>query len=216
MQRPGPAGTTGGSSDEDKYYFEFSSAFDVNAKVPRFTSLGEIETALRIVLYPIVIAVARADVAESVTCKTIWGAAQQFKEKNDAFVKSPYFWYFCGFYGEIVAENYMAQMAGKPFMPYMSSMGDLKSVLPVKYPVQHAKMNGATNGTATSGSEVRILDQISAGKIDPSVANFLMYTFDERLNLQFKWNAGRTSDALIIGWFNRVVEIITQVATDEA
>lgn len=197
------------------HYFEFSQAFDVSAKVPRLTSLGDIETAIRIVVYPIVIAVPRADTAENVTRETIWGAARQFKEKNDAFVKSPYFWHFCGFYGAIAAENYMAQMAGKPSIPYMSSMGDIKSVLPIKYPVRHPETNGAVNG-ATANSEVRILDQISAGKIDPSVANYLMYTFDERLNLQFKWNAGRTSDVLITGWFDRVVEIISQAAADEA
>ena len=193
------------------HYFEYSQAFDVNAKVPKFTSLGEIETAVRIVIYPVVIAVPRADTTESATHQTIWAAARQFREQNAAFVKSPYFWHFCGFYGPMAAENYMAQMAGRAFMPYMSSMGDIKSVLPIRYSVQRPKTNGAANETA-SDFEIRILDQISAGKIDPSVANYLMYTFDERLNLQFKWNAGRTSDALITGWFDRVVEIISQVA----
>lgn len=197
------------------YYFEFSSAFDVNAKAPRFTSLGEIETAVRIVVYPIFIAVPRADTEESATLQTIWAAARQFKEKNGAYVNSPYFRHFCSFYGAIAAENYMAQMLGKPFMPYMSSMGDLKSVLPITYPIQLPQTNGTMEGSA-SGAEVRILDQISGGKISPSVAGFLMYTFNEQLNLQSQWNAGRTSDALITGWFDRVVEIMSRVAVEEA
>jgi len=218
VQRPGAVRFSGGSSDEDSYYFEFSQAFDVNAKVPRLTNNGETETAIRVVIYPIVMSVPRAAVAESAGQNAIWDAARQFKERNDAFVKSPYFWHFTGFCGAIAIENYMAQMAGKPFMPYMSSMGDLRSVLPIRYPVHSHHANGTVNGVNGStrhNAEIRVLDQISAGKIDPQVANFLMYTFDERLNIQFKWNAGRTSDNLINGWFSRVVEIISQVAVDE-
>ncbi|KAH9934972.1 uncharacterized protein B0H18DRAFT_494514 [Fomitopsis serialis] len=218
VQRPGAARFSGGPSDEDSHYFEFSQAFDVNTKVPRLTNNGETETAIRIVIYPVVMSVPRAAVAESASQDAIWDAARQFKERNDAFVKSPYFWHFTGFYGAIAVENYMAQMAGKPFMPYMSSMGDLKSVLPIRYPVHHHHANGIVNGVNGStrhNAEIRVLDQISAGKIDPQVANFLMYTFDDRLNIQFKWNAGRTSDNLINSWFSRVVEIISQVAVDE-
>ena len=198
------------------YYFEFSSAFDVNAKIPHPSSLGEVETAVRIIIYPIVIAVPHADTEESATHQTIWTAARQFREKDDAYVKSPYFWHFCGFYGAIAAENYVAQMAGKPFIPYMSSMGNLKSVLPTKYPIRHLQTSGTTVDGSTSGAEIQLLDQISGGKISPSVSGFLMYTFNEQLNLQFKWNAGRTSDALITGWFDRVVEIVSRVAVDEA
>ncbi|KZT70194.1 hypothetical protein DAEQUDRAFT_689787 [Daedalea quercina L-15889] len=212
VQRPGVA-SSGGSSDEDSYYFEFSQAFDVNAKMPRLTSNGETETAIRIVIYPVTMAVPRAAAADSAGKEAIWEAARQFKERNAAFLQSPYFWHLVRFYGAIAIENYMAQMAGKPFVPYMSSMGDLKNVLPIRYPVQAPQMNGVANGTSNShNAEVRILDQISSGKIDPQVANFLMYTFDDRLNLQFKWNAGRTSDSLINGWFDRVVEIISQAA----
>jgi len=215
VQHPGAADRNGAPRDEDSYYFEFSQAIDLSAKVPRLSNNGEIETAVRMVVYPVVISVPRAAAAKLAGQDAIWNAARQFKERSDAFVQSPYFWHFNGFYGVIAFENYMAQMTGKPFVPYMSSLGDLKSILPLRYPVQLPHVNGDVDGSTSHSAEVRILDQITSGKIDPQVSSFLMYTFDESLNLQFKWNAGRVSDDLINGWFNRVVEIISQVAGDE-
>ncbi|KAH9830503.1 uncharacterized protein C8Q71DRAFT_862512 [Rhodofomes roseus] len=216
VQRPGAAHLNEGSSDEDSYYFEFSSALDTNTKIPRVTSNGEMETATRLLMYPVVISVPRAAALESAGSDAFWDAARQYKERSDTFVNSPYFWHFSRFYGAIAIENYMAQKAGRPIVPYMSSMGNLKNVLPIRYPIQKAHADGTTNGTASHSAEIRILDQILAGKVDPQVANFLLYTFDDRLNLQFKWDARHTSYGLISGWFTRIVEIISQVADEDA
>ncbi|TFY65031.1 hypothetical protein EVJ58_g2232 [Rhodofomes roseus] len=215
VQRPRAAHVNEGFSDEDSYYFECLSALDLNTKVPRVTSNGEMETATRLIMYPVVMSVPRAAALESTGSDALWDAARQYKERSDTFVNSPYFWHFCRFYGAIAIENYMAQ--GKPSIPYMSSMGNLKSVLPIRYPIKTAHIahvNGTTNGTTSHSAEIRILDQISAGKVDPRVANFLLHTFDDRLKLQLKWDARRTSDGLINGWFSRIVEIISQVADE--
>ncbi|KAH9843003.1 uncharacterized protein C8Q71DRAFT_735522 [Rhodofomes roseus] len=220
VQRPRAAHVNEGFSDEDSYYFECLSALDLNTKVPRVTSNGEMETATRLIMYPVVMSVPRAAALESTGSDALWDAARQYKKRSDTFVNSPYFWHFCRFYdARIEDENYVYRaqmMPGKPILPYMSSLGNLKSVLPVRYPIQTAHVNGNTNGTASHSAEIRILDQISSGKADPRVANFLMYTFDDRLNLQFKWDACRTSDGLIDSWFSRIVEIISQVADEGA
>ncbi|KAH9923486.1 uncharacterized protein B0H18DRAFT_1179209 [Fomitopsis serialis] len=213
LQRPGAAQVNGFSSGEDAYYFELCQALDINAKLPQVSRNGETETAVRIVTYPVLLSVPCTAAVESAGTIAIWDAARQFKERHDAYVNSPYFWHFTRFYRAIAVENYMTQRAGKTFMPYMSSMGDLKGILPTRYSVEasHAGVNEAGSHSA----EIRVLDSIAAEKVDPQVASFLLYTFDDRLNLQFKWNAGRTSDNLINGWFGRVVEIILQAAGDE-
>ncbi|KAH9829910.1 uncharacterized protein C8Q71DRAFT_394269 [Rhodofomes roseus] len=208
---PGDSSGSGGSP-EDCYYFDLCQAMDTNAKLPRLSSNGETETALRCTTYPIVLAVPRAAFASS-TSDALWDAARQYRARHEAYVDSPYLWYFAPFYGAIAAENYMAQMAGGAFIPYVSSLGDMKSVLPARYPVQpsRAAVNGTASKTQVVSAEIRVLDQIQTGKALPHSAAFLLYTFDDRLNLQFKWNAGHMSDGIMRSFFDRVVEIISQV-----
>ncbi|TFY61797.1 hypothetical protein EVJ58_g4284 [Rhodofomes roseus] len=171
-----PGGSSGsGDSLEDCYYFDLCQAMDTNAKLPRLSSNGETETALRCTTYPIVLAVPRAAFASS-TPDALWDAARQYRARHEA-------------------------------------LGDMKSVLPARYPVQpsRAAVNGTASKTQVASAEIRVLDQIQTGKALPHIAAFLLYTFDDRLNLQFKWNAGHMSDGIMRSFFDRVVEIISQV-----
>ncbi|KAH9934970.1 uncharacterized protein B0H18DRAFT_951458 [Fomitopsis serialis] len=179
VQHPGAADRNGVPRDEDSYYFEFSQAIDLSAKVPRLSNNGEMRRpfACRQIGRP----------GRDLGCRApIQGAERRLREVTLLLALQ---WFLrCDRF-----ENYMAQMTGKPFVPYMSSLGDLKSILPIRYPVQLPHVNGDVDGSTSHSAEVRILDQITSGKIDPQVSSFLMYTFDESLNLQFKWNAGRSS-----------------------
>lgn len=215
MQRTADGAISGHPSEDDPYYFEFSQALDINAKVPRLSNSGEVETAVRIITYPIVICVPRSTATEAKVKHAVWDVALQFQQRTDDFVKSPYFWHFIEFYLPMRAEVYLSHMAGKPFMPYMSSLGDVKSILPTRYPVRRAQAEGdSANGSADS-AEVVIEDAVpTIVRVDPQVTTSLLYTFHDKLQLQLRWNAGRTSDALMNDWFGRVVEIVSQASAD--
>ncbi|KAH9829912.1 uncharacterized protein C8Q71DRAFT_394321 [Rhodofomes roseus] len=206
------------SDSEDNYYFELCQAFDIHAKLTRVSSNGETETALHFIGYPVILSIPKSKVA-SYTTGALWDVARQFKARHEAYVNSPYFWNFKRFYDTLAIENYMAQMAGRAraSVPNMSSLGNLKSILPVRYPVQTSAVVSVVNGPGPEAvsAEIRVLDEISSAKVDPLTMNFAMWTFDDRLKLQFKWNSGRVSDGLINDFFNRVVGMISQVADDE-
>ena len=199
------------SVDEEFCCFDFLQAIDLAAKAAGKAE-GEMETAVRIDLYPVILRVARATIIASVNdSESIWEIARLFKERNDEFVKSPYFWHFLPMHASRVVESYKAKLAGKPYLPFMSSLGDLKTLFPARYPVQPAGQP-SNGGSGESGPEIRVTDKWTAGRVDPlSIATHL-FTFDDRLYLQCRYNVSRTSDALIVPWFDRTVEIVSRMA----
>ena len=198
---------------DDAYYFEFSQAIDLTSKVPRTSTNGEVETAIRILVYPIILPVPRATAHSADTSRAVFDVAREFKARNAEFVQ--YFWHFLDMYRPFLGQRYMSNLSGasKPLMPYMSSLGELKTLLPSRYPVTHPEHNdnGADGRTP---AEIIITDQTTAGRMDPQMVSFLLYTFDGKLHLQFKWNAGRLREASVCPWFKRTIDIISWVRTD--
>lgn len=203
------------SPTDDAYYFEFSQAIDLNSRVPYISTNGEVETAVRILDYPVIIRVPSAIAHSTNVSSSVFDVAREFKARNAEFVQSPYFWQFLDMYLPLQSQRYASNLSStsKPLMPYMSSLGDLKTLLPARYPVRFPEVNGHGAG-GHSPAEVIITDQITASRMDPQMASFLLYTFDGKLHLQFKWNAGRLSEACIDAWFERTLNIISGVSTD--
>ena len=203
---------------DDAYYFEFSQAIDLNSKVPRTSANGEVETAIRILVYPIIIRVPRATALSDDASGAVFDTAREFKARNAQFVQSPYFWRFLDLYRPLLGQRYMSNLSNnsRPLMPYMSSLGELKTLLPSRYPVAHPELNGhgANEAGGQAPAEIIITDQTTAGRMDPQMVSFLLYTFDGKLHLQFKWNAGRLSEASVDPWFKRTIDIISGVGTD--
>ncbi|EPS96165.1 hypothetical protein FOMPIDRAFT_1032543 [Fomitopsis schrenkii] len=198
---------------DDAYYFEFNQAIDLNSRVPRTSINGEVETANHILVYPIIIRVPRAAAHSENASYAVFDTAREFKARNAELVQSPYFWYFLDMYRPLLGQRYMSNLSGtsKPLMPYMSSLGELKTLLPSRYPVTHheVKGNGANGVGGRPPAEIIIKDQTTAGRMDPQMVSFLLYTFDGKLHLQFKWNAGRLREACVGEWFKRTVDIIS-------
>ncbi|TFY55544.1 hypothetical protein EVJ58_g8178 [Rhodofomes roseus] len=199
----------------DAVLFEFSQPMDLTAKLPQHpggVASGDMEATIRMELYPVIICVPHSTVADQANPTSVWEVAHQFKKQNDAFVKSPYFWNFLPMYQPLTTEAYHAKLAGQPGLPFMSSLGDLKAILPARYAVQAPS---ATSGHAgQDGAEIRITENWTAGRIDPLSLAFHLFTFDGRLYLQFRYNKNRTSDALIEAYFNRLVDIVSRSAQD--
>ncbi|KAH9916903.1 uncharacterized protein B0H18DRAFT_1036407 [Fomitopsis serialis] len=201
--------------DDDALYFDFSQPMDITAKIPQHPggiTSSDLEVAVRIELYPVMLRVPRSVATGNESQESIWEVAKQFKKQNDAFVKSPYFWHFLPMYRPMITESYNAKLAGRPAMPFMSSLGDLKTVLPARYPVQTS--NTANGHAGDTGAEIRITENWTAGRIDPFSLVYHLFTFDGRLYLQFRYNMNRTSSALIEPWFERVVAIVSRSTQD--
>ncbi|KZT64131.1 hypothetical protein DAEQUDRAFT_769964 [Daedalea quercina L-15889] len=208
-----PSNAAPENPDDDAFYFETSQAIDLTAKVPKpmnGPADGDMEAAVRIELYPVIFRVPRTAITNTSSSAHVWEISKQFKARNDAFVQSPYFWHFLPMHFRRVTEGYNAKLAGLPALPFMSSLGDLKSVLPARYPVWTA--GAAANGDAEA--EIRVTDNWTAGRIDPFSLVYHLFTFDGRLHLQFRYNVNRTSDALIKPWFDRVVDTVSRSAQD--
>ena len=200
------------------YYFEFSQSIDLTSKVPRTSTTGEVETATRIAFYPIIIRVPRATAHSADTSRAVLGTAREFNARNAEFVQSPYFWHFLDMYLPFFDQRHMSNLsgAGKPLMPYMSSLGELKTLLPSRHPVMHPEQNGhggsgAEGAGGSETAEIIVTDHITASRIDAQTVSSLLYTFDGKLHLQFKWNAGRLSGARVDEWFKRTVDITSSV-----
>ncbi|EPS98231.1 hypothetical protein FOMPIDRAFT_1031558 [Fomitopsis schrenkii] len=203
---------------DDAYYFEFIQAIDLCSKVPRTSTNGEVETACHILVYPIIIRVPRAVAhSENISC-AVFDTAREFKARSAEFVQSPYFWYFLDMYLPLLGQRYISKLSGtcKPLMPLMSSLGELKTLLPSQYPVTHpeVKGNGGNRDGGRPPAEINIKDQTTAGRADAQTLVFLLCTFDGKLYLHLRWNAGRLSEARTSKWFKRTVDIISGVSTD--
>lgn len=202
----------------DSYYFEFCQAIDLTPRVPHTHAYDEVETALRILDYPVIIRVPSAIAHCANVSSAVFDVAREFKARNAEFVQSPYFWQFLDMYLPLQSQRHMSNLGStnKPLMPYMSSLGDLKSLLPSRYPVRYPEANG--HGASRVGGhapvEIIITDQTTASRMDPQTASFLLYTFDGKLHLQFKWNAGRLSEASVGVWFQRTLDIVSGVSVD--
>ncbi|KZT65028.1 hypothetical protein DAEQUDRAFT_677539 [Daedalea quercina L-15889] len=193
--------------DSDAFYFEITQPIDLVTKLPRIAAkFGDMETALRVDTYPIMLCIPRSAVAPTSTPAHIWEIAKQCKERSDGFIKSPHFWHLLSMYGPLHADAYKARLASRPALPFMSSFGDLKALLPSHYTVH---TTAATPGYPTS-AEIRATDLWTTVRIDPSCLAYHLFTFDSRLHLNFKYNANFTSDALVDPWFNRLLEIVSR------
>lgn len=209
-----------GNGEDSTVYFDFCQPIDLATKIREHSSgqaNSEMEAAVRIGLYPIVLGIPRSAVTDAARNPSIhiWTLARRFKEQNDVFVKSPHFWRFLAMYDALVVELYKAKLAGRPVLPFMSSLGDLKSLLPAQYAIHEAESEGAhTNGhsVAAEGAKIRITDMWVAGRLDTLALACHLFTFDGRLHLQLRYNANRTSPAMMEPWFDRVVDIVTQAA----
>ena len=195
-----------GNGDDSTVYFDFCQPIDLATKIREHShgqASSEMEAAVRIGLYPIVLSIPRSAVADAAQDPSthIWSLARQFKKQNDAFVKSPHFWRFLEMYDAVFVEVYKAKLAGGPVLPFMSSLGDLKSLLPAQYAFQGAE-----------GAEIRITDMWVAGRLDTLALACHLFTFDGRLHLQLRYNANRTSPAMMEPWFDHVVDIVTHAA----
>ncbi|KAI0725951.1 hypothetical protein C8Q72DRAFT_561734 [Fomitopsis betulina] len=193
---------------DDAVYFEYMQPIDITAKTPAQAAQAfngpDMEAACRVELYPVVLRVPRADVLH------VWEVARLFRERNAAFVHSPHFWRMLPMYLPFIKQSYVARLAGKPALPFMSSLGDLKTVLPSRYSVKAAGSEPEAGGYP--GAEIRVSDNWTTGRIDPFSLVHHLFTFDGRLYLQFRYNVNRTSDALIEPWFDRLVDIVSQSA----
>lgn len=201
--------------NDDALYFDFSQPMDITAKIPQHaggTGSSDLEVAVRIELYPVMLRVRRSIAAGRESEESIWEVAKQFKTQNDAFVKSPYFWHMLPMYRPMIAASYSAKLAGRAAMPFMSSLGDLKTVLPARYPVQTSTT--AHGHAGDTGAEIRITENWTAGRIDPFSLVYHLFTFDGRLYLQLRYNINCTSIALVEPWFDRVVAIVSRCAQD--
>ena len=197
--------------DDDAFYFEYMQPIDVTAKIPeqadRAFNGSDMDVACRVELYPVLLRVPRTQVAQ------VWEVARLFKQQNDAFVQSPYFWRMLPMYLSLVPESVAAKLAGRPALPFMSSLGDLKSVLPSRYPV---KTPAASTNDRLEAAEIRILDNYTTGRVDPFSLVYHLFTFDGRLYLQFRYNVTRTSSTLIEPWFDRLVSIVSRSAQSDS
>ena len=110
-------------------------------------------------------------------------------------------------YLSFVPESVAAKIAGRPALPFMSSLGDLKTVLPSRYPI---KTVGASANDRSGAAEIRITDNLTTGRVDPFSLVYHLFTFDGRLYLQFRYNVSRTSSAVIEPWFDRLVGIVSR------
>lgn len=212
-----------GSGDDYTVYFDVSQPIDLAPKIRESSNgqtTGEMETAVRTMLYPIALSILRSAVTNATQNPSnhMWPIASHFKEQNDAFVKSPHFWRFLVMYDSLVNEIFKAKVfGGQPGLPIVSSLGDLKFLLPAQYTVQEAGLGGShTNGHSvvadSEGAGIRITDMWVAGRLDIFSLVSHLFTFDGRLHLQFRYNANRTSPAMMEPWFERVVDSVTQAA----
>ena len=197
------------ANDAPSYCFDFVQAVDLAAKTASEAEV-EMETVVRIDLYPVILNVPRSAVTESANDPArVWEIARQFKERNDQFLKSPYFWHCLPMHTPRIIDSYKAKLAGKPALPFMSSLGDLKTLLPARYPIQPTTPSSAV---AATGAEICITDNWTSGRIDPLSFASHLFTFDDRLHLQCRYNVSRTSGTVVSHWFDHLVEIVTRVA----
>lgn len=196
-------------ASEISYCFDFFQAVDVAAKAASKAET-EMETVVRMDLYPVVLRVTRAQIVDSANePEGVWDIARLYKEQNDAFLKSPYFWHLLAMHSVRVTESYQAMLAGKPSLPFMSSLGDLKTLLPARYPV-HPPAASSDGGSEATGAEIRITDNWTAGMVDPLSLAVHLFTFDGRLHLQCRHNVSFMSDALVVPWFDGLIEIVSR------
>lgn len=206
-----------GNSDSDTIYLDFSQPIDLATKFPKHLhewASGEMETAVRIGMFPILLDVPRSAVADAVHAPSthIWALVERFKERNNAFIESPYFWRFMTMYDPLFVEAHKARVAGRPALPFISSLGDLKSLLPALYTVQETELEGTpTNDHSAEGTVIRITDMLVAGRLDNFSLSCHLFTFDGKLHLQLRYNAERASPALMGSWFDYLVDVVTQV-----
>lgn len=211
-----------GNGDSERIYLDFSQPIDLATRFPeQFHGLhgqasDEMETVVRIGMFPIVLDVPRSAVADAAhgSSTHIWALVERFKERNNAFIKSPYFWHFMKMYNPLFIEAHQARVAGRPAHPFISSLGDLKSLLPAQYTVQETEREGAptnNHSAVEEGAGIRITDMLVVGRLDNFSLSCHLFTFDGRLHLQLRYNAERATPALMEPWFDRLVDIVTQV-----
>ncbi|PCH34255.1 hypothetical protein WOLCODRAFT_160731 [Wolfiporia cocos MD-104 SS10] len=189
----------------DTYHFDLNQALDLSAKV---SGSSVSEFVLRVFTYPVHLSVPCPALSGPDGLAALWAIARDFKAGHTAFVESPYFWQFAALHGPQMASRYMGILAGRPFVPYMSSLGDCTGLLPSRYIVGTGEgANGETN------TALRIVDLDSAGKVDPVTSSLQLWTWDGRLYFQLKYNASRTSDTLMDPYFQRIVDMMTRLGT---
>ncbi|KZT65557.1 hypothetical protein DAEQUDRAFT_716316 [Daedalea quercina L-15889] len=210
----GSASLAASGHDDDAFYFDISQQMDITAKLQKYpdgAASGDMEAAVRVETYPIMLRVSRSAVADAnIRAHVLWEAAKQFREQSDGFVKSPYFWHFLSMYGPLLAEAYRARLAGRGALPFMSSLGDLKMFLPTRYAVQTA----SAAPECPTGAEIRVTDKWTTVRIDPCSLAYHLFTFQGRLHLQLMYNASHTSEALVTPWFNRLLDILSRAVRD--
>ena len=202
---------TASATDNGTYCFDFTQAIDIAAKAAGKAEV-EMETVVRVDLYPVILCVPRPTITEFFHDPSrVWEIARQFKEQNDEFVKSPYFWHFLQMHSSRMVESYKAKLAGRPFLPFMSSLGDLKTLLPARYPIQPAAPI-PDGSVAAAGADIHVTDSWTSGRVDPLSLASHLFTFDDRLHLQCRYNVNCASDIVVMSWFDRLVEIVSRVA----
>ncbi|PCH37477.1 hypothetical protein WOLCODRAFT_109944 [Wolfiporia cocos MD-104 SS10] len=201
------------SPTSGSYRFSLTQALDVTTKVQATQDEERSDFVLRVSVYPINLSVPRPALAGPEGLSALWAIARDFKAGHIAFVQSPYFWHLTRLYKPYRLLKYMAMASGKPYVPYMSSLGDCTKLLPTRYVVTRSDVDGEGGGTRTDvrSGAVRVVNLDIAGKVIPVSDSFLLWTWDEKLHFQIRHNTSRTSVALVDPYFRRIVDMLTKI-----
>ncbi|CCM07130.1 uncharacterized protein FIBRA_09466 [Fibroporia radiculosa] len=199
------------NATDDDLYFNASLAMDLSSRFQPTTNSTEYETATRIGMLTMFIHAPRSAASSADRLSALWLLAGQCKKISSAFTQSPYLWTFLKEAREVIVKGYYTRVAGQPYVPFITSMGDCTKVLPQRYPVESSN----TTGHSTSHRELVVVDLLVGTKADLNTDVMRLWTYDGKLHLQFGYDSSRRNPDSVILYFQRVSETLTLIGLEE-
>ncbi|PCH36961.1 hypothetical protein WOLCODRAFT_28852 [Wolfiporia cocos MD-104 SS10] len=194
--------------------FCLSNAIDLMARADSEARELESEQSARIITFPVYIAAPPSAYAATHKMETLWSLAKQCRDNIRAFVQSPHFWQFVQLARATMTEDFFSRVASKPSVPYLSSIGDLDSELPMHYPFVSSSASSEEGGKAAAPA-LYIANMTMGVKADPFIDSLIIWTYDKKLHMDLMYSASRMTPALMDPYFSRIQDIISSLSLVE-
>ncbi|PCH36970.1 hypothetical protein WOLCODRAFT_83055 [Wolfiporia cocos MD-104 SS10] len=192
--------------------FILNHAIDLTPRAQPSAKAAEPELALRIVTFPVFLAAPPSAYAVAHEMETLWSLAKQCRENTLAFVQSPNFWQFMYLARDTLAEDFFSRVAGEPSVPYLSSVGDLDSELPMHYQFISSSATAPQGSQEDHTQSLAISKLILGIKANPFVDTVSLWTFDRQLHINIFHSASRMTPALMDPYIRRIHDIISRLS----
>ncbi|KAH9936042.1 hypothetical protein B0H21DRAFT_825518 [Amylocystis lapponica] len=197
---------------DGSYHFSFALPLDLvqYTKTQPIAAPNDLDVSLKIVWSPSLISIPHSLSVGQDADVLLWDVARRAKAGHAALTQSPFFWPVIARFQAFVESVLIDQSpeTALPFMPLLSSIGDVSNVLPSRI---IARPGRNSHGGSSNPKDIRVTDMYIFVKVPAICGLSHVWTFDGRMTVQLIHNGRSVSPALGDKYFGRVVDILARI-----